>query len=197
MEWIVPLLKKAGKTVWIVIDGGYTKRPFLRRALKLLRAAWAWFIFSMRAVVSGSSALDGIGANPQYQIGVALAAAVGLLYGHFLVRRRSARSIQAAIAREYPGDEGDRLQRAFGSNTRITSSIFEPDQVGWNRWNRKRLRRVIADADHYVQTLNDRFTDPSGKKGQVSETPAKPSVDETSQEEEVVTGEVITRSTPA
>ncbi|MCG8584620.1 MAG: transposase [Pirellulales bacterium] len=34
LEWIVPLLKQAGKTVWVVIDGGYTKRPFLRRALK-------------------------------------------------------------------------------------------------------------------------------------------------------------------
>ncbi len=34
VEWIVPILKKAGKTVWIVIDGGYTKRPFLRRVLK-------------------------------------------------------------------------------------------------------------------------------------------------------------------
>jgi hypothetical protein len=34
VEWIVPILKKAGKTVWVVIDGGYTKRPFLRRALK-------------------------------------------------------------------------------------------------------------------------------------------------------------------
>ena len=34
VEWIVPTVKKAGKTVWIVIDGGYTKRPFLRRALK-------------------------------------------------------------------------------------------------------------------------------------------------------------------
>jgi len=34
VEWVVPLLKKAGKTVWIVIDGGYTKRPFLQRALK-------------------------------------------------------------------------------------------------------------------------------------------------------------------
>ena len=35
LEWIVPILKKAGKTVWIVVDGGYTKRPFLKRALKL------------------------------------------------------------------------------------------------------------------------------------------------------------------
>ena len=35
VEWIVPILKKAGKVVWIVVDGGYTKRPFLRRVLKL------------------------------------------------------------------------------------------------------------------------------------------------------------------
>jgi hypothetical protein len=34
VEWIVPMLKKAGKNVWVVIDGGYTKRPFLKRALK-------------------------------------------------------------------------------------------------------------------------------------------------------------------
>jgi len=33
VEWIVPLLKKAGKTIWVVVDGGFTKRPFLRRAL--------------------------------------------------------------------------------------------------------------------------------------------------------------------
>ncbi len=35
VEWIVPLLKNAGKTVWVVIDGGYTKWPFLRRVLRL------------------------------------------------------------------------------------------------------------------------------------------------------------------
>ena len=34
VEWIVPILKKAGKMVWIVVDGGYTKWPFLRRVLK-------------------------------------------------------------------------------------------------------------------------------------------------------------------
>ena len=35
VEWIVAILKRAGKTVWIVVDGGYTKRPFLRRVLRL------------------------------------------------------------------------------------------------------------------------------------------------------------------
>jgi hypothetical protein len=35
VEWLAPIFKRAGKTVWIVIDGGYTKRPFLRRVLRI------------------------------------------------------------------------------------------------------------------------------------------------------------------
>jgi hypothetical protein len=32
VEWIAPLVKQAGKTLWIVVDGGYVKAPFLKRA---------------------------------------------------------------------------------------------------------------------------------------------------------------------
>ena len=35
VKWIVPILHGAGKTVWIIIDGGYTKRPFLREVLAM------------------------------------------------------------------------------------------------------------------------------------------------------------------
>ena len=35
VEWIAPILKKAGKIVWVVVDGGYTKAPFLKRVLKI------------------------------------------------------------------------------------------------------------------------------------------------------------------
>jgi hypothetical protein len=35
VEWAAPILKNAGKTVWIVVDGGYTKRPFLQRVLRI------------------------------------------------------------------------------------------------------------------------------------------------------------------
>jgi hypothetical protein len=34
VEWIAPIVKKAGKTLWVVVDGGYVKAPFLRRALR-------------------------------------------------------------------------------------------------------------------------------------------------------------------
>jgi hypothetical protein len=32
VEWIAPIVKRAGKTLWIVVDGGYTKAPFLKPA---------------------------------------------------------------------------------------------------------------------------------------------------------------------
>jgi hypothetical protein len=31
--WLVPLAKTAGKKLWVVVDGGYTKRPFLKPVL--------------------------------------------------------------------------------------------------------------------------------------------------------------------
>lgn len=34
VEWIAPIVKKAGKTLWIVVDGGYVKKPFLQRAMR-------------------------------------------------------------------------------------------------------------------------------------------------------------------
>jgi hypothetical protein len=34
VEWIAPIAKQAGKTLWIVVDGGYVKAPFLKRALR-------------------------------------------------------------------------------------------------------------------------------------------------------------------
>lgn len=34
VEWIAPIVKQAGKTLWVVLDGGYTKAPFLKRVLR-------------------------------------------------------------------------------------------------------------------------------------------------------------------
>ena len=31
---MAPIVKEAGKTLWIVVDGGYVKAPFLKRALR-------------------------------------------------------------------------------------------------------------------------------------------------------------------
>ncbi len=56
VEWIAPVLKHWGKKVWIVVDGAYAKRPFLRPVLEV-----GWTIVSrlrkdahLRTVPSGS-----------------------------------------------------------------------------------------------------------------------------------------------
>jgi hypothetical protein len=34
VEWLAAIVKMADKMLWVVVDGGYTKRPFLKRALQ-------------------------------------------------------------------------------------------------------------------------------------------------------------------
>ena len=112
------------------------------------------------------------------------------LYLHFRVRRWAAGRIKREIDREYVGEEAERLARAFQRNIRVWRSIFDPDPAGWNGRNRRALKNIISGANRLVQTLNDRFTDPSGKR---------PSVEEPRPDEQprIVSGEVIPREEPA
>lgn len=90
---------------------------------------------------------------------------------HFRVRAIAARRVIRQIHYAYPvGLEGERLKSAFVFNTRSWISIFLRHPVGWNRWSKNRLHRVVAEANRYVQILNDRFTSPSG--GVDSQKPA-------------------------
>ena len=48
-------------------------------------------------------------------------------------------------------------------NTRPWRTIVTPAPAGWGRGARRRIEQVVADADRFVQHLNNRFTDPSGE----------------------------------
>ena len=89
---------------------------------------------------------------------------IGLFaYLHFRIRNFAAARILKKIKKHYTtGLEGERIREAFIHNTRPWHSIFRKSPVGWNGRVRKRLHQVIAEANEYVQTLNDKFTDPSG-----------------------------------
>ena len=87
-----------------------------------------------------------------------------IIYLHFKVRKFAAGRVLKQLDKQFtPGGERDRLRKAFIFNTRPRHSLFRKTPVGWNNRNRKHLQRVIADANRFVQTLNDSFTDPSGK----------------------------------
>jgi len=107
--------------------------------------------------------------------------------GHFSIRKLAAKSLFSSLAREddSPGLHGN-LVAAFRRATRPWRSIFSNNPVGWGRSTRKKLNKIVEETDGYVQSLNDRFTNPSGEK---PATPAAPEVTEHQAE--------TTESTPA
>ncbi|MET0024458.1 MAG: dynamin family protein [Sedimenticola sp.] len=108
--------------------------------------------------------LDKVASSPGYLYGLAIVIAVLLLGTHFLVRTLAARSMSRYLRRlaSKTAIRGD-LAGAFRRNTRPWRSIFSNRPAGWGRGARKRLKQVLEDTNNYVQTLNDRFTNPSGE----------------------------------
>jgi len=124
-----------------------------------LREGWRWSLPGWWQASSLAHVWAGLGLA---------AAAMLLVYLHFKIRKLAARKVAGLIASDYaPGPERDRLCRAFHFNTRGWHSIFATNPVGWGKSTRKRLHRVIAEANEYIQKLNDTFTDPSGKQTRV------------------------------
>lgn len=97
---------------------------------------------------------------------LAIAGIIILIYLHFFARKWAARPVLASLKRSMPpGLEKDRMIRAFMKNVRPWRSIFSLQPVGWGRRARKQVKKIIADADRLVQTLNDSFAAPSGEPG--------------------------------
>jgi GTPase SAR1 family protein len=98
---------------------------------------------------------------------ILIVAGAVLLVGwlHLRIRRSATESVIKSIVRSVgPGPERDNLLRAFRRNVRPWHSIFKRDPVGWGRRAVRQLKSVIADADRYIQILNDRYADPSGDR---------------------------------
>ncbi len=134
------------------------------------------------------SGFNQILGNQLFSLAAVVVVAALAFYLHFTARGWAARKVLQEISARYSEEEGERMERAFRRNTRIWRSIFDPDPAGWSRRNRRALTRIAANANHLVQALNDRFTDPSGKRPIVEE--AEPV------ETQVVSGEVIPRGEP-
>ena len=61
------------------------------------------------------------------------------------------------------------IKQAFLKNTQPLRSVFRPMPVGWSMRSKRVLAEVTGDASELIQTMNDRYTKPSGEKPQVAE----------------------------
>ncbi|MBN4063567.1 dynamin family protein [Cardiobacterium sp. AH-315-I02] len=93
---------------------------------------------------------------------------------HFLARSFSAKVIarkivnNVAINKSLAGKHREastlagNIKQAFLKNTQPLRSIFRPMPVGWSMRSKRVLAEVSADSSEFIQTMNDRYTKPSG-----------------------------------
>ena len=99
---------------------------------------------------------------------------LGFFILHFSVRSFSAKYVASKISKELKdkklagkNSEGSSLagniKYAFLKNTQPLRSIFRPMPVGWSMRSKRVLAEVVAEASEFIQTMNDRYTHPSGE----------------------------------
>ena len=87
----------------------------------------------------------------------------GAVYLHYMFRRVAARSVHRGLARDAPEAIREWVVRAFGHNVVPWKGSLGTEPVGWGRSARRKLAQAVEDADRFVQVLNSRFADPSGR----------------------------------
>ena len=106
---------------------------------------------------------DRVASVPWLATAIIVILAAAGVYAHFLVRKLAARLVARRIAREADlEDIRTWTSRAFARNTRAWWPILTRSPAGWGRTARSRISQVTADADQFVQRLNNQFADPSG-----------------------------------
>lgn len=150
--------------------------PFLRRAIERWRRRTLWgdgiafglMLIAFLAWIIRGDGLDLLGSAmdtswaPPVLGGMLLAL---IIAAHFGIRSLAAKSVACSLAARAAkeGLSGD-LTNAFANNTRPWRSIFSATPVGWSAGAKRRIHEVRQACDLHVQTLNDRYTNPSGHR---------------------------------
>jgi GTPase SAR1 family protein len=94
----------------------------------------------------------------------AIALASLILLAHFGIRATARWFLTWGLERKATelGLRGN-ITGAFQRSTRAWRSIFLHSPAGWNRKTQQELQTIISNTDDYVQTLNNRFANPSGE----------------------------------
>ena len=148
----------------------WTDAALLGLVVAVLAALGGWLGFGAVAGWIGSA-----GPAVGWAGAVVVLAAAG--YVHFLVRRRAARAVKRRLAKDgAPGSaavDPEWIERAFERNVTWWRTMWRGSPFGWGGGAQRRVAAVLEEAARYVQRLNDRFADPSGR-GRSGASPSPP-----------------------
>ncbi|MDQ7070912.1 MAG: dynamin family protein [Rhodobacterales bacterium] len=97
-----------------------------------------------------------------------IGALILLVSFHYWVRGVVAKRVAAPLAEKY-GQVDLNLKGAFLKSAGAFHSIFSTEPAGWSKRAAKKLRLVRETVATHIQSLNDRYADPSGKIAAVIE----------------------------
>ena len=142
----------------------WRKRTLIGDALGLGLLAVLLAVLTLAGPVDLGFSVPGlIGAEPASVTVVVVVLLIALAI-HVGVRRLARASVAYRLRKQVRDlDVRGNIVAAFVRNTGTFRSIFAKRPAGWNRTARRNLHQVIEDTDSYVQTLNDRYTNPSGR----------------------------------
>lgn len=88
-----------------------------------------------------------------------------LIIAHLWVRKLAAATVMPWLRKQVaektpPGN----LIEAFRYHTQRWSAVLTGVPSGWNTWSKGLVDKVMHDCEFYVQSLNERFTNPKGLK---------------------------------
>jgi hypothetical protein len=109
--------------------------------------------------------MDTVLANPWLKWGLVMVVVLGAGAVHFWVRKWTAARVSHRLLESIPERESvPQYARAFRKNSRWWRSVFRMEPTGWSRRKAARLKKVVDDANGYIQRLNDVYTRPSGQQ---------------------------------
>jgi len=158
--------------------------PRVQGFMQRWRQRVLWLDGLMLALVA--AVVLGVGVGTDLLAGVSLDAMLGdpvttaivvavvlvlLGYGHFRIRKWAAGQVIRRTLAEIPETSRHAgYARAFRRNTQWWRTIFAKNPLGWSGRTARKLERLVGVADIYVQKLNDRYANPSGKGAAVEAT---------------------------
>ncbi|NND89310.1 MAG: dynamin family protein [Granulosicoccus sp.] len=171
-------VERAYRIVGAMEREAYTIRDRAIPAIARLKATWSRRVLRFDAlllalvvviVLAGAAMSSSIGAlmgfilslfaDPVSMFSVILGLVLISLVVHFLIRNLVAQFMASRLRKT----DDEQFARAFRFNTRFYRSVFSKHPVGWSSRSRKTIDEVIEQASDFVESLNDQFTNPSGK----------------------------------
>lgn len=171
-------VERAYRIVGAMEKQAYSIRDQAIPAITRLKQLWGERVLRIDALIFGALAIAVLGiafftgaigallslvlslfADPLSMAATIVIIAVLLLGVHFTVRKGVAEYMSAKMK-----DTSDEPYiNAFAKNTRFYRSVFSSQPAGWNGRTRRNVDEVIEHASEFVEALNDKFTNPSGK----------------------------------